>query len=143
MLKKTRIALAAVFFILALWRPIYEMFPKMPWLVRLLSVSCVASFGTMPLIAFYFHRVALLGPLLSIILIPLTTVIIYLALAAMLLPIAPLGWMLDNLVAFQERILEFSGNIPFATMADVYPSVWVVAMMYGAMVIAIIRLRTR
>ena len=138
-----QLSFAAVFFILALWRPIYEMFPKMPWLVRLVTVSCVASFGTMPLIAFYFHRVALLGPLLSIILIPLTTIIIYLALAAMLLPIAPLGWMLDNLVAFQERILEFSGNIPFATMADVYPSVWVVAMMYGAMVIAIIRLRTR
>lgn len=138
-----QLSFTAVFFLLALWRPIYDMFPKMPWLVRLLVISCVATLGTMPLIAYYFHRIALLGPLLSIILIPLTTLIIYLTLATMLFPIAPMGWLLNNIVSLQERILEFVGSIPGATLTDTYPNVWVVAMMYGAMIIAIIRLRTR
>lgn len=86
-----QLSFIAVFFILALWKPVYEMFPKMPWAVRLFTLSCVASFGTTPLIAYYFHRISLIGPLLSIILIPLTTLFIYLTLLAMLLPVAPFG----------------------------------------------------
>lgn len=138
-----QLSFAAVFFILALWRPIYKMFPKMPWLVKLLTVSFVASLGTMPLVAYYFHRIALLGPLLSIILIPLTTIIIYLTIAAMLLPVEPLGWLLNNIVTLEERILELAGNIRFATLGNLYPSALLVAMIYAALIIAIVRLRTQ
>ncbi|MBO7120251.1 MAG: ComEC/Rec2 family competence protein [Bacteroidaceae bacterium] len=138
-----QLSFAAMFFILALWRPVSEMVPKLHWTVKLLAVSCVATLGTMPLIAYYFHRIALLGPLLSLVLIPLTTTIIYLTLAAMLLPIAPLGWMLNGLVGLQDWILDFAGSVPFGILTDVCPSAMLVAMMYGAMLIAIVRLRTR
>lgn len=137
-----QLSFAAVFFILVLWGPLRDMFQGIPWAVKLFGTSCVASLGIMPLIAFYFHRVSLISPFLSVILIPLTTLIIYLTLSAMLFPIAPLGWLLNNVVSLQERILEFAGSMPFA-LTDIYPSLPVVVLMYGAMVIATVRLRTR
>ena len=138
-----QLSFAAVFFLLALWTPLRERFPKMHWTMELLITSCIASLGTMPLVAYYFHQMPLLGPLLSLILIPLTTLIIYLTLAAMLLPVAPLGWLLNHVVSLQERILELAGSIPYSIVTDIYPSKTLVALMYGAMIIAIIRLRTR
>ena len=138
-----QLSFAAMLFILALWRPVSEMVPKLHWTIQLLAVSCVATLGTMPLIAYYFHRIALLGPLLSLVLIPMTTLIVYLTIATMILPIMPLGWLLNGAVALQERILDFAGSIPGSMLTDIYPSIPVVAMMYGAMLVAIIRLRTR
>lgn len=138
-----QLSFAAVFFLLALWSPLEEKFPRMPWLIRLLAVSCVASFGTMPLIVFYFHQLPLLGPLLSLVLIPLTTVIIWLTLAAMLLPVHPIGWLLSAVASSQQEIIDSAGSIPYTMLSDIHPSALTVALMYGAMVIAIARLRTR
>ena len=138
-----QLSFVAVFFILALWRPICDMFPRMPWIVRLFAVSCVASLGTMPLVCYYFHQMPLLAPFLSVILIPLTTIIIYLTIAAMAVPIAPLGWLLNNIVALQQGIIERAGSIPFATLTNLYPSKALVALIYGAMVVAIVRLISR
>ncbi len=138
-----QLSFAAVFFLLALWEPISNRFPTLHWAARLLAVSCVATLGTMPLTLYYFHQLPLLGPLLSLLLIPLTTFIIYLTLAAMLLPIAPIGWLLNHVEALQQQVIELTGSIPFATLTGIYPSKTVVALIYGAMVIAIVRLRTR
>ena len=138
-----QLSFAAVFFILAIWSPLEEMLPRLHWAVRMLAVSCVAGLGTMPLVAYYFHQVPLLGPLLSLILIPLTTLIIYLSLAAMLLPVTPFGWLLNNIVSLQERILNLAGSIPHSIVTDIYPSKTIVALMYGLMLVAIIRLKTR
>ncbi len=138
-----QLSFAAVFFLLALWKPVTNVFPKMNWAVKILITSCIAGFGTMPLTMYYFHRLPLLAPLLSILLIPMTTLIIYLALGAMLLPVAPLGWMLDVAVHLQQKILDLGGSIPFATLTGFYPSPLVVGMMYGAIIMAVVRLRTR
>ena len=136
-----QLSFAAVFFILALWKPITDQFPRLSWITKILITSCAATLGTMPLTLYYFHQLSLLGPLLSIILIPLTTVIIWLTLAAMLLPVAPIAWLLNNTEALQQRIIDFAGSIPYATLTDIHPSLATIALMYGAMLIAIIRLR--
>lgn len=138
-----QLSFAAVFFLLALWAPLSESFPKMPWAVKILAASCVAQLGTMPLTLYYFHQLPLLAPLLSILLIPLTTLIIYLTLAVMVLPFAPLGWILNAVETLQQRIIDLAGSIPGGTLTGFYPSVMVVVLMYGAMLLAIIRLRTR
>ena len=138
-----QLSFAAVFFLLALWSPLEERFPELSWAKRMLAVSCVAGLGTMPLVVYYFHSLPLLGPLLSLVLIPLTTVIIWLTLAAMALPIAPVGWLLDMAVLVQEKIIGLAGIIPYTMLTDIRPSALSVALMYGAMVIAIARLRTR
>jgi len=138
-----QLSFTAVFFILILWGPLREMYQGIPWIVKLLGTSCVASLGIMPLITYYFHRLPLLAPLLSLILIPMTTFIIYLTVATMLLPIAPLGWALDATVSLQQKVIDFAGSIPFTMLSDIYPSALTVALMYGAMLIAVVRLRTR
>lgn len=137
-----QLSFAAVFFILALWIPLRDMFSELPSKMSLLAVSCIAQLGIVPLVCYYFHSLPLLGPFLSLILIPMTTLIIYLTLAAMLFPIAPLGWLLNAVVSLQQKILDLAGSIPFATLDDLYPTKTLVALMYGAMLIAIIRLRT-
>ena len=137
-----QLSFAAVFFLLALWVPLRENFPKLSWMVRILAVSCVATVGTMPITLYYFHQISLLGPFLSLVLIPLTTVIIYLTLTTMLLPVAPLGWTLNNAEALQQRIIDLAGSVPHTTLTCIYPSAWVIALMYGAMLLAVIRLRT-
>jgi competence protein ComEC len=138
-----QLSFAAVFFLTALWTPLNERFPQLSWVVKLLITSCIAGMGTMPLVAYYFHQLPLLGPLLSLLLIPMTTLIIYLALAAMVLPVAPLGMILNIVVQSQEKIIQRTGSLPFATLTDIYPSALAVALIYGAMIIAIVRLRTR
>lgn len=138
-----QLSFAAVFFLLALWKPLSDRFPELCWGVKILAVSCIATLGTMPLTLYYFHQLPLLGPLLSLILIPLTTLIIYLTLAAIILPITPLGWLLNVVESLQQWVIEVAGSIPGGILTDLYPNATVVALMYGAMVMAIVRLRTR
>ena len=138
-----QLSFAAVFFLLALWEPLSDSLPRLNWAVRLLAVSCVAQLGTLPLTLYYFHQLPLLSPLLSIVLIPMTTLIIYLTLAALVLPIAPMGWLLDNAVSLQQSIIDLFGSIPWGTLSGVCPSRTLVALMYGAMILAVVRLRTR
>lgn len=138
-----QLSFTAVFFILALWRPLSDKFRGANWAVRLLTVSCIASFGTMPLVAYYFHQVSLVGPLFSLILIPLTTVIIYLTIAAMVLPVAPLGALLNCAEAIQNKVVGLAGSIPGGVLTDVYPGKLSVALVYGVMLVAIVRFRSR
>lgn len=138
-----QLSFTAVFFILALWRPLSEKFRGANWAVRLLTVSCIASFGTMPLVAYYFHQVSLVGPLFSLILIPLTTVIIYLTIAAMVLPVAPLGALLNCAEAIQNKVVALAGSIPGGVLTDVYPGKLSLVLVYGVMLVAIVRFRSR
>ena len=138
-----QLSFTAVFFILALWRPLSDKFRGANWAVRLLTVSCIASFGTMPLVAYYFHQVSLVGPLFSLILIPLTTVIIYLTIAAMVLPVAPLGTLLNHAEAIQNKVVALAGSIPGGVLTDVYPSKLSLVLVYGVMLVAIVRFRSR
>lgn len=138
-----QLSFTAVFFILALWRPLSDKFRGANWAVRLLTVSCIASIGTMPLVAYYFHQVSLVGPLFSLILIPLTTVIIYLTIAAMVLPVAPLGTLLNHAEAIQNKVVALAGSIPGGVLTDVYPSKLSLVLVYGVMLVAIVRFRSR
>lgn len=138
-----QLSFMAVFFLLALWSPLSEKWPQLPWAVKTLAVSCVATLGTMPLVLYHFHQQPLVGPLISLLLIPTTTLIMCLTLAAMLLPIAPLGWLLNVVEGLQQRVIDGAGCIPHQLLTDIHPSGTLVALMYGAMLLAIIRLRTR
>lgn len=138
-----QLSYAAVLFLLLLWAPVNDLFPRQNWVIKLFVVSCIATLGTMPLTLYYFHQLPLLGPLLSLILIPLTTLIIWMTFATILLPVAPFGWTLNLMVSLQEKILTYAGNIPHATITDIYPDKLGISLIYAAMLVAIVRLRTR
>ena len=137
-----QLSFSAVFFILLLWEPASNLFGKINWAVRLLGVSCVATLGTMPLIAYHFHEVSLIGPLLSLVLIPLTTLIIWLTFAAMLVPITPLGWLLDSVTEVQNWFLSLAGSIPYTTLTNIHPSILDIVLIYAVLLVAAVRLRT-
>ena len=138
-----QLSYAAVLFLLLLWAPVNDLFPQQNWVIKLFVVSCIATLGTMPLTLYYFHQLPLLGPLLSLILIPLTTLIIWMTLVTILLPVAPFGWTLNLMVSLQEKILTYAGNIPHTTITDIYPDKLGITLIYAAMLVAIVRLRTR
>lgn len=138
-----QLSFAAVFFLLSLWSPLSNRFPELNWAVKLVAVSCVAQLGTMPLTLYYFHQLPLLAPLLSLVLIPMTTLIIYLTLACIVLPIAPLAWTLNLVEDCQQRLIDVAGSILCGTLTDIYPSAILVALIYAAMIVAVVRLRTR
>lgn len=113
------------------WLQRYNLMPPL----QLLSVSIAAQLATLPLVAFYFHRIPLYGSLFNLLLIPLTTLLIYGALLllllgsfhallptlAALLPFSLTGWLargLTWLVAAQLALLRFEVQLPGAVITD-------------------------
>ena len=94
------------------------------WPFKLVAVSLCAQVLALPLVAYYFHQIPLYGPLLSIVLIPLTTLLLYLALLLILLswlwPLAA-GWLgtgLSWLVGAQLWLMVQVSHWPGAVIHD-------------------------
>lgn len=125
-----QLSFIAVFFILALYIPIRERLGLRNKMANLLVLSAVAQLGTAPLSIYYFHSLPLLGALVSIILIPLTTIIIYLGLLVLLIPLGCTTWLLSTAISIQEWIVRMAGSIPHTTITDLYPTWWQVLLVY-------------
>lgn len=135
-----QLSFSAVFFILVLSPMINDYDLHLPRLTKMLAVSCIAQAGTLPLTLYYFHQLPLLAPLLSLILLPLTMVIIYLSLLTFALPFVLLGQCLNVVVAMQDRIIHLATVIPGATLTGIYPTLPVVILLYAALLLMFIRL---
>lgn len=138
-----QLSFTAIFFIIAFWKPIEENFPHLPWVARMLAVSCIAQLGTTPLTLYYFHQLPLLAPIFSVILIPLTTAIIYMTLIVLALPLVPLSRLINTFESVQQYIVDSIDKVPGATQTGFYPDVIMVVHVYAVLLIAIVRLRTR
>lgn len=125
-----QLSFIAVFFILALYIPIRERLGLRNKIANLLMLSAVAQLGTAPLSIYYFHSLPLLGALVSIILIPLTTIIIYLGLLVLLVPLGYATWLLSTAISIQEWIVRMTGSLPYTTITDLYPTWWQVLLVY-------------
>ena len=125
-----QLSFIAVFFILALYIPIRERLGLRNKIASLLMLSAVAQLGTAPLSIYYFHSLPLLGALVSIILIPLTTIIIYLGLLVLLVPLGCATWLLSTAISIQEWIVRMTGSLPYTTITDLYPTWWQVLLVY-------------
>jgi len=94
------------------------------WILTILSVSIAAQVFTLPLVAYYFHRIPLYAPLFNLVMIPLTTVLIYSALLLLfftaLLPslAAILSVAISWLVAIQLGLMKWEVNLPNAIIKD-------------------------
>lgn len=90
-----QLSFVAVTFILVMQQPIYHLFTiknrvgKYVW--RLMSVSIAAQLGTAPLVMLYFSRFSVHFLLTNLVVIPLITIILYAAVAMLLL--TPLPWL--------------------------------------------------
>ncbi|HYA64598.1 MAG TPA: DNA internalization-related competence protein ComEC/Rec2 [Candidatus Sulfotelmatobacter sp.] len=115
--------------------------------VELFLLSCVLQLGMLPLMARDFHRVSLLGPLVNLMVVPLTGVIVPLGFFSLVLGLlihaaarlvaAPLAL----LVFLQHHIVSLLAAIPHSSYRIPGPPVWLMALFFLALVLAAIALR--
>ena len=89
---------------------------------QLFTVSCAAQLGTFPVSIYYFHQFPIFFWLTNLYVIPLVTLIIYLACAYFMLSLLkPLAWLVGKILAgfvqFLLLAVGFIEKIPFA-LAD-------------------------
>jgi competence protein ComEC len=139
-----QLSFVSVFFIILVFMPWRESLLSMPghWLWEALGVSLAAWLGAAPLSAYYFHTLPLTGFLLSPVLIPLTTAIIYLGLFALFLPaVTPLAWLMTRIIAVQTWIIRQWGAFDCLVVRDLHPSPLTVVLIYALLVIASLRVK--
>ena len=125
-----QLSFLAVFFIIVLYQPLREKLKLSNSLTEMFVLSVVAQQGTAPLSIYYFHTLPITGAVISIILVPLTTIIIYLGLLTLLLPIGCIAWLLTIVIKTQEWLVDTIAGIPYTTMTDLYPTWWQVMLVY-------------
>ena len=106
---------------------------------ELFVVSCVLQFGMLALMARDFHRVSLLGPVVNVLVVPLTGVIVPLGFAALGLGTIfvaaakivalPLIW----LVSAQHRVVSFFAAMPHASYRIPGPPAWLMGLFFAGM----------
>lgn len=116
------------------------------WLRDLMLVSVAAQIGTAPLTLLYFHQFPVYFLLTNLIVIPLTTCILYLGIGYLMLSFIPLlpkvlgfllEWLLQLMNASVERIQELPGAV-----ASLWINEWQ-AFLLAAFVVALCALQYR
>ena len=100
--------------------------PRYPWLQKLWCFACIsfsAWLFTMPLILFYFKQLQIWQPLVSIVLVPYTSLLLHLGVLVVLLALAGFEFLLTPLSSLQDllmdgfdRMLAFSASLPYSTV---------------------------
>lgn len=103
--------------------------PVLRWTLGLASTSLAAQIGVAPLVAYYFGRFSTYFLLTNFIVIPATIVILYLALASLLLP-AVGGWLLWVVGSLNVVLTFMSSRLPLASIEGLHPSAVQTAMVY-------------
>ena len=100
------------------------------WVYGMVAVSVAAQLGVAPLIAFYFHRFSTYFLLSNFVVIPAATLILYGALAALVVP--PLMPVLLWVVQQLNAALTLVARLPLASIDGLCPSLLQVSMVYVA-----------
>lgn len=120
-----------------LWYPVFEGMIPQPflmshrlakWLWTMLAVSCAAQLGTAPLVAYYFGRFSTLFLMTNLVVIPATTLILYLSLIVLFVP--SLAYLLNNIVTVLNAFLERVAGLPWASIEGLSPTVLQTTMVY-------------
>lgn len=103
-----QLSFLAVASILLIQKPIYQLFTVKSKVGRyvwgLMSVSIAAQIGTAPLVMFYFSRFSVHFLLANLVVIPLITIILYAAVAMLLL--TPFSWLQAGVAEGVKKLLE-------------------------------------
>ena len=116
----------------ACWQP-ENRFLRGAWGV--LTVSAAAQVGTAPLVMLYFSRFPTHFLLTSLWVIPVVSVVLYAAVALLLLAPFPLlqHWLaeaIEALVRVQHAVLRWIEQLPFASVEGIWADVWDVVLIY-------------
>ena len=98
------------------------------WVWGMVTVSCAAQIGVAPLIAYYFGRFSTYFILTNFIVIPATTLILYLSLLVFIVP--SIAYLLLYIVSLLNAILTKMAALPGASIEGLSPTVLQVVMVY-------------
>ena len=138
-----QLSFSAVFFILAICSSPNTKPNFISRILQSVKVSAAAWMGTAPLAAYYFHTIPLLSIPISLILIPITTVIVYLSAVTLLVPHPFLGSCLSALISLQNKAVTLGASIPGASIGALQPKVWQIVLVYALFLMVIIRMKGR
>lgn len=138
-----QLSFAAVFFILLLFKPIYslvsptvlERYVPLRWLWSLVVVSCTAQLGAAPLVIYHFGTFSVYFLLANLVIIPLTTLILYTFPFLLLLSFAPTlqlsvaGWF-SSLLTLQSAALRWISSLPAAQIDGIRISALQLGLIY-------------
>lgn len=90
---------------------------------HLFMVSVAAWLGTLPLCLYYFHQMQPWQSVNSIVLIPLTTILLYLGIVLLLLSAAglwvlavPLATVVTFFMSMENKVLDLASQLPYSTI---------------------------
>ncbi len=113
-----------------------EFFLRHRWLYNYTFSSVFATLGTLPIIAYHFNLVSIIGPIVNILAIPLASLIVPLTLLFSVLSnlSEQIASLLINIPVFLTFILvktaKFFTNIPYYSMRVQTPSLLTIFMIY-------------
>jgi competence protein ComEC len=124
-----QLSYAAVTGIISLQRPVDRLFysrfilPGKIWSIS--AVSIAAQLGTLPVVLYYFHRFPLYGLLTNLVVIPLSSLIIYSGLIFFLMPAgtaaaSAAAWVLNRLLGLMDGGVAFVESLPGGLIEDIY-----------------------
>ncbi|MBI3582774.1 MAG: DNA internalization-related competence protein ComEC/Rec2 [Nitrospinae bacterium] len=117
-----------------------EFFLRHRWLYNYTFSSIFATLGTLPIIAYHFNLVSIIGPIVNILAIPLASLIVPLTLIFSLLSNIneQIASLLINIPVFLTFILvkiaKFFTNIPYYSIRVQTPSLLTIFMIYPLLV---------
>ena len=123
-----RLSYAAVVGIVMLQKPINNLLyfkyflPDRIWSIT--AVSLAAQLGTLPLVLHYFHQFPLYGLITNLIVIPMSSLIIYSGLLFFIIPVpgmlsGGIAKLLAGLVYIMDRGISFAEGMPYAVWPDI------------------------
>lgn len=142
----------AVVFLIALQNKISTLIPLKTWLGRntwdMIAVSLAAQIGTAPLSMLYFHQFPTWFILTNIIVMPVSTLIIYTGVAMLLLSFIPfiktiLGWFLYYQIYFLNSSMKWISNLPGAVIENINLLSEEAIILYVAIISFIVYINTK
>lgn len=124
-----QLSYAAVLGIVCLQRPIYNLFyfgyrvPDRIWAIT--AVSIAAQLGTLPLSLYYFHQYPLYSLLTNLIVIPLSSLVIYAGLLFFIFPAQTLAssaatWILGKLLMLLDKGVTMVESLPGSAIREIH-----------------------
>ncbi len=129
----------AVAGIIFLYKPIYGLYISGNWLIdkiwALISVSVSAQLGTLPVSLWYFHQFPNFFILTNLLVVPLSSLIIYSAMILLLTSFIPgvtvvLGKVVILLIRCLNEVIHFIGTSPGAVTKGIYISITGIFLLY-------------
>jgi len=126
------------------WQPAWPMLGKV-W--SLIAVSLAAQLGTAPIALHYFHQFPTWFLLTNLLVIPLATIIIYMVLIVIALPVSFLDNLPGKLLDMSVQLMEFSvrkvESMPYSVISQVQLPVFQVLLVYCLLIIILLLVHFR